>query len=345
MKKEYTLAVDVLRLLAILAVILIHTTTKTLEAARYALEAIPFTLFFNQAAIFAVPLFFLISGFVLELNYRQLDYLQYFKKRATRIIAPYIFWSLFYFLVYPMTQIPGAPFWYLLITGQASYQLYFIPAIIIFYLLFPMLHKIVWLFSKWYVIFPLIFLQLFLMFQDYYIQGFRMESALRVTILSFVFFPLGMIASHHQEKILQFVKRNVYSLTALLLLCMLLSFGQSFWFYETTKRLHFIYSQYQPIVLPYTLLLASLVFFFYSQCNKHKDLILTLSKLSFFVFFVHVSVMYTFWGSIKPLFIYTQTTVFSNLFFTVFFFGFITTVSFLLAFLFHKIPYIAKLTG
>ena len=69
-----------MRAIAILAVILIHTTTRTLEATHYNLTSYPWTLLLNQVSRFAVPLFFLISGFVLELSsVNDINYLEFLK--------------------------------------------------------------------------------------------------------------------------------------------------------------------------------------------------------------------------------------------------------------------------
>src|SRR5258706_27456 len=62
MQKKRDLAIDSLRTISILAVVLIHTTTRTLEASGYDLNSFSLTLILNQLSRFAVPLFFMISG-------------------------------------------------------------------------------------------------------------------------------------------------------------------------------------------------------------------------------------------------------------------------------------------
>ena len=126
-------SIDSLRTISILAVIAIHTTTKTLEAAAYNLSLFPFSIFLNQITRFAVPLFFVISGFVLEFNHMEkINTFEYFKKRFGRIAVPYVFWSLiYYFFVYSKNS---NNLLQVLLKGNASYQLYFIPALCVFYL-------------------------------------------------------------------------------------------------------------------------------------------------------------------------------------------------------------------
>jgi surface polysaccharide O-acyltransferase-like enzyme len=169
-KKQYKIAIDVLRILSILAVIFIHTTTKTLAISGYALQKIPLTLFLNQISRFAVPLFFMISGFILELNHNSNEsYITYLKKRLNRIFIPYVFWSaIYYFFVYSKNQ--NTNFLNSLLRGDASYQLYFIPAILIFYLIFPFIHKYLKIIGNiWVIIFLFFILELLFYFFQYYL--------------------------------------------------------------------------------------------------------------------------------------------------------------------------------
>src|SRR5260221_11166343 len=92
--KTYNPALDALRVISILAVVLIHTTTRHLEITHYDLVHTTFTLLLNQLSRFAVPLFFLISGFALEMSYKEdISYFSFLKKRLSKIFVPYIFWS------------------------------------------------------------------------------------------------------------------------------------------------------------------------------------------------------------------------------------------------------------
>lgn len=345
MQKHYNVAIDVLRILAILAVILIHTTITTIQAADHEIATIPFTFFLNQIAVFAVPLFFLISGFVLELNYKALHYGNYFKKRATRIIVPYIFWSVFYIFAYPATIPKHTSFLYLLLLGKAAYQLYFIPAIILFYLLFPLLHKYYTFISQKKVLFFLLILELFLQIYDYFFGPFSIGNALRVTILSFVMFPLGMLAAHHEQAIYEITKKYIWYFLLVLLLLITIITIQDWYYFTIAKKFQGIYSQYSIWIIPYTLTLAAIVFFLTAKQERYKQIILKLSKLSFFVFFIHVAIIYTFWNVAEPLFIQTEKSLFGNLLFSLCFFFFVTGLSFFIADLIHRIPKISKLTG
>lgn len=207
--KTSVYAIDALRVVAILAVLLIHTTTRTLEASHYNLNAFPLSIFLNQIARFAVPMFFMISGFVLELNYDgNTSFWQYLKKRFSRIFIPYLFWSgVYYLFVY---KVHSTGFFQDILTGNASYQLYFIPSLLIFYLIFPLLHKIYKIISNRWVLITLGVIELGLLYQDYYYHNSTNPFPVDVTLFNYFVFILGMVASHHREKIIELVGKWKY---------------------------------------------------------------------------------------------------------------------------------------
>ncbi len=346
-KKFYNHAIAMLRVVAIFAVIAIHTTTRILEATGYNIEKFPFTLFFNQSLRFAVPLFFLISGFVLELNYREkMHYPTYIKKRASRIILPYLCWSIFYYVFVYHYPLDAKTFLSALLNGDASYQLYFIPTLILFYILFPFFHHLYPLFVKKPFFICLLILELLLLTQDYYFAPIHLAIPIRIALLNFEIFFLGMVASHHEEKILAFVKKWLVLFLLLLLFSPFILYQESRHNFLATRNIDAIYSQWHPSVFLYTLLVCSILFFVFTKVVRVNRALQTVSKLSFFVFFVHVAILYLFWygvgeGMLKKIGAkQPQETLYELLFF-----AFVTITSFALGFLFHKIPKLRMLTG
>lgn len=347
-KKIHNFAIDLLRTFAILAVILIHTTTRSLEASHYDIISIPFTLFLNQAARFAVPLFFLISGFVLELNYKEINYVLYFKKRTVRILVPFLAWSTFYYLAYPLARVPKESLIQMFLNGDASYQLYFIPTLIIFYLLFPFLHHMYNLLAKIPVVFFLTAIEIAFLTKDYYFHPVTIETPLRVALLNYQVFFFGMIASHHREEIIHNVKKFFWIILVITIILMYEVYLESQWYYLDTKNLDAIYLQFRPSVFFYTLFLFSLFLFVFRNTQKEifKKIVTVLSRLSFFVFFVHIAILYFFWYNIGiKLFPLTRNTFLLRIGYELFFFLFVASISFLLAAIIHKIPKLKFLTG
>lgn len=347
-KATYLFSIDALRVFAILGVVLIHLTTKTLGVVSLDPNAAPFSLFLNQSARFAVPLFFFISGFVLELNYKEkLSYLTFFKKRASRIITPFIFWSLFYYLLsHTVPQLFSSNFLATLIQGRASYQLYFIPTLILFYLFFPILHSTINSMKKPLVLLCLIILQVGIVSYDYYFQNFMIPYIFRIALLVWGMFLLGMLASHVKEKIMAFVKKYFSLLFIAFLLLLPLIFFHSKLLYLSTHRIGYIYSQYHVINYLYTVILTGILYYVLELKQWGRNIFIKLSQLSFFVFFVHVLILDYVWGLIaQPLVSTYGKGVVGQLWFDPLLFTIITGVSFGIAYAVHKLPLLSKITG
>ena len=345
-KKLYNPVVDILRIIAILAVLLIHTTTRTLEVSGYALTKIPWTLFLNQVARFAVPLFFMISGFVLELNYHLHEsYLTYLQKRFSRIIVPYVFWSIiYYFFVYYKGRDPN--FFNALLQGDASYQLYFIPALLIFYLLFPLIHDFCnFLLNKWLLtLFGLI--QLLLLYCNYSVYPLSIYYPVGIALLNFYVFLLGIVLARNQERFKNFIRKwKLLLLFGTIILAGFIFFEGLNGYLKTHDYLTF-YSSWRPSILLYTLLLSGFLYWLFDRKLKFVNVIKKLSHLSFFVFFIHVIILEAVWYTAGlKLLAMTNGKIIDHLWFDPLYFLTVAVISFGIAFIAHKIPYLNKLTG
>lgn len=132
---------DMLRGAAIIGVIAIHVTTAVITD-HTSLSAFYLSLFLNQLSRFAVPAFLFLSGFGLNLKNRlEEGYLLFLKRRLSKIVLLYVLWSLVYH-VYNNSALNIADFGNELITGGSHYHLYFVPLIILFYAMYPLLKKI-----------------------------------------------------------------------------------------------------------------------------------------------------------------------------------------------------------
>jgi surface polysaccharide O-acyltransferase-like enzyme len=240
MQKNYNPAVDLLRIFSILAVVLIHTSTRILESTHMDLIHHQGSLLLNQISRFAVPLFFMISGFVLELSYKN-NFLDYLKKRISKIFVPYLFWSaLYYFFIYTKHS---DNFFQAILSGSASYQLYFIPALLVLYLLFPLLHKLYSLFANKLVLLILILAQTRLLYLDYHLQGLNIYYPLNIAALNFLVFVLGMMAFVNQEQLLKIAKRVWPLLIPTTIAAGLYVFKEGLKNYYATYNFQYYYSQ------------------------------------------------------------------------------------------------------
>jgi surface polysaccharide O-acyltransferase-like enzyme len=343
--QNYNSTIDFLRIISIFAVIMIHTTTKTIQVVGGDLHLVPWALFLNQSARFAVPLFFLISGFVLELSSPpDLNYWNYLKKRLSRIFIPYLVWSLiYYFIIYRSNSLS---FPLVLLSGGASYQLYFIPTLLVFYLIFPLFHRNYRFFANVWVLIVLGIFQLFFLYHDYYLGSYRIPYPLNIALLNFYVFILGIFASHQQPNLQKIFSKFKYLLLIIAYLLAIYVFYEGGSRYSATGNYLAFYSQWRPSIFFYTLSLFAALYYFLGKIHLPQSLIKTFSSLSFFVFFFHVIVLEIIWNTIGlRLFSQTSGLIVREFWYDPVFFATVAGVSFLIAYLCHRLPFLSKLTG
>jgi len=333
-KYIYHPEIDFIRIICIFSVIMIHTTTKILAVSGNDLLSHPFTLFLNQLSRFAVPIFFMISAFGLKLNYSpDLKYLPYLKQRLSKILLPYIFWSsLYYYFVYPHNS---QSIFRVLLLGGASYQLYFIPALFIFYLLFPLISRYFKFINRAVSLFVLFIIQLIFLILDYYYRPLSFAYPINVFILNFIFFILGVLASQYQTKIFDFVKKYKKIIISFsLILAVYITLEGALRYFKTQNYLSF-YSQWRPSVLLYSISISSLLFYFGKITKINPQNIKKFSSYSFFVYFIHIIFIEIIWKHLPhtllslPLISYFLVLI----------------PSYLIAYLSSKIPKLSNLTG
>jgi len=105
MKRPKILEMDIVRSIAILAVVLIHTTADaTMSLPKGSISQI-IVFAVNEASQFAVPVFIFISGIVLFYRYydswdfKALAW-SFYRKRIGSVLIPYLIWSFFYYIFY-----------------------------------------------------------------------------------------------------------------------------------------------------------------------------------------------------------------------------------------------------
>lgn len=140
--EERLQAFDILRVAATLSVIAIHIT------AIYA-AVLPAAYFANQFVRYAVPLFIIMSGYLIYFTDSRKGFIpvaSFYRKRVTKILWPYIIWTLVYTLFsmytsgsWPPLKAIGVTLGYNLLLGNAFYHLYFLPIIFQLYLIYPLL--------------------------------------------------------------------------------------------------------------------------------------------------------------------------------------------------------------
>lgn len=145
MKKKQILWIDVIRAIACFMVVFLHAAVPVLHS----FNELPLNDWFagnvyDSLVRVCVPLFFMISGFLLLQKDETLSI--YFAKRFGKLFIPIIFWSLFFVLWTSLVEENSLPsftdFTSILLT-PSYYHLWFLYALIGLYLFLPILRKVV----------------------------------------------------------------------------------------------------------------------------------------------------------------------------------------------------------
>ena len=193
--KSYMPFIDIMRLIACAAVIVIHVTATPVVTLVHGSYQQLFFIIINRLAKPSVPLFIFISGY-LAFPFWQGSLKTFYHKKALRLLLPYIVWTLIYQLlfvaigVYPLSL---RFFFEHLIKGDMMYHLYFMLILIQLTLLTP-----VWRFIerrlsiRWLVLFAA-FVQLGSM-------GLHLPFQDRLWSTYILYYVLGMTLSAYPQK-------------------------------------------------------------------------------------------------------------------------------------------------
>lgn len=232
-KLEMIEEINYLRGFGVLAVIAIHTTGYFTEIKSYN-SIVLVNLWTDIFSQFAVPLFILISGFVLARNYRDdFSLIKFYKKRIHSIIPQYLIFSVLYTVFNEWSVMQsnslGTNLDLLLnnvLHANASYHLWFFLIIIQLYILYPIIIKI-YAFCKRINRAELL-IAFLLIIQTLWMVGIHSSSFpfIKLNFISFLFyFGLGIYTCDHFDQL----KKGFYRQTPFYLVTSLaLTLGASF---------------------------------------------------------------------------------------------------------------------
>ena len=151
-KQGWLQEVEIMRAIGIVAVVLIHVSGAGTRLTKGSIEWLLFTVM-NYSLQFAVPMFLLVSAFILAYKYSDSDesnWPKFYLGRVRQILLPYIIWTLIY-LIYKFVICGVNTNAFLregtkntlnvIFFGKGYYHLYFMSLIMQFYLIFPLLLK------------------------------------------------------------------------------------------------------------------------------------------------------------------------------------------------------------
>ena len=140
--------VDNARIIAAFAVVLLHVSNGHLEVVDIGTDNWWITNILDSAVRWCVPVFVMLSGLLL-LDPEKIETTgEFYRKRASRILLPLVFWSAFYlFWLYFIIALAGnhLPLGFLLkklLSGTPYYHMWFVYMIVGLYLVTPFLRKL-----------------------------------------------------------------------------------------------------------------------------------------------------------------------------------------------------------
>lgn len=144
---------DFYRTVSIIAVLIIHAAGPFeyifQKSHDYTSESF-LAVFLGQLARFSVPVFIFLSGYGLAIGYSKKDlkadpepgrWMSFFKRRATRIVIPFLFWTVLILFFTDRLNPDTETLAYFYRRG-ADYHFYFFHIIIQMYILFPVLYTL-----------------------------------------------------------------------------------------------------------------------------------------------------------------------------------------------------------
>ncbi|ASS75996.1 hypothetical protein CIG75_14175 [Tumebacillus algifaecis] len=291
--------IDFIRAIAALSVIAIHITASYVTDTTLGRA-------WNEIMRYAVPLFILLSGFVLykiEMGRPQLSYLQFQRKRMGKVLIPYVLWTLLYVLYIAREFLRNNGFEGIprlwsptldhLYYGTAFYHLYFLIITFQLYLLYPLLRdamnrKPLWVLSGSFL------LTLFAQVAAY----MHWDLGWRISFFPnwLFFFVFGMYFALHKQSWEPKLRRNSLLVGALWIASLAIVFLDGYF----TKK--WAYSV-KPSVMLYTIL--SFLFFyvvamrFADTKSRFGKLLDWLSAQSFLIFLLHPLVLNLFGNQMR----------------------------------------------
>jgi len=135
--------IDILRTIAILAVIMLHCISDHfVSTSLYGSPAWHAVNVLNTLTRMGVPIFFMISGYLLISDTRETTLRKYFSRRLPKILIPFIIWNVIYF-IYNAKMYGGVldpiDFIYRFVTMDISYHFWFVYTLLCLYLIVPVI--------------------------------------------------------------------------------------------------------------------------------------------------------------------------------------------------------------
>jgi surface polysaccharide O-acyltransferase-like enzyme len=251
--------VNNLRLIALFAVIILHTASPLLfQYGKVPLNNWLAADFYNALVRFAVPVFVMITGALLL--HREYDLSDFLKKRLTRVVTPFLFWSLVYVayswyneeLVFGTNTRTNVKLVLHQLKYGSSYHLWYVYMLIGLYFFIPVLSLFVRNASKSMLQYFLIMWLIVMLIAQPYFSRFDPQ----VDMHYFAGYAGYLVLGHYLTFNVSYRKYLRTVMLVIFMVVLAIIVGGTYWLYSNNTHQTLLYEPVNPAIV----LLASSVF-------------------------------------------------------------------------------------
>jgi Uncharacterized protein conserved in bacteria len=285
---------DVIRALAIVAVVLIHVSATIIYRSDVNSYIYKIAIIINQLSRFSVPAFILISGIGLTLsNKKELGYFAFVGRRFSRIVPQYMIWCLIYiylttknFEIYSVVHD--------MVYGKVFYHFYYVPLIIEFYLIYPFLYRVIG--KKWGILISFLLTVGILIYSHYYVMSNDMQWFLeRKNLLDWIFyFSFGAFIGENLDPFLEKVKKYRRIIYFLLFISIYVMIQEAFGSIRIGRDIEYATTFLRPTIFLYSILFILSVFCIQWKENIFMKWVSYVAKNSYSIYLSHAIILYYF---------------------------------------------------
>ena len=209
-KKDKLYELDYMRFIACFAVMIVHiTATGVIEYIHGSFPHI-LMLHINRSLKFTTPVFVFLSGVTSFYSYsyknKKINYLDFLKKRLSKVLIAYFIWCIIYYTVYIRMGYYAMDIKFFvknILQGTMSYHLYFVIIIVQMYIAGPIFYFILKNTEKKVPILIVAGIITYLC-----AEFIRFDLSDRLFLKYMVFYMLGIFVTMEYNKYLKWIKKN-----------------------------------------------------------------------------------------------------------------------------------------
>lgn len=235
---------------------------------------------------FAVATFFFLSAYYTK-PYKELKKTglsSYYKKRFTRLIVPYLCWSVIYVFIFPLIREGHIAYNWAYLLWSGSGPLYFLLALSQLTIFSPLIQKykshplcnyLFWIITPSYLLF-------------YYLYNFKTGQEFKPEqFFCFPWFAAYYLGLKLQDMKTEKIKTRPILIFALVLGVLLLSLIEGIWIYHSTGILSFAISQITSGSIMYSLCIILLLYMGKDQFHNDNSFLSKKGDYSMGIFLIH----------------------------------------------------------